>query len=44
MTVWRWVDKGILPRPVKINGRNYWREIDVQAVQEGKVKRQGGAA
>ena len=33
MTIWRWVHKGILPAPVKINGRNYWREADIAAVQ-----------
>ena len=34
MTLWRWVQKGILPHPVKINSRNYWRESDVAAAQE----------
>ncbi len=29
MTVYRWVKAGLLPRPVKINGRNYWHEADV---------------
>jgi len=34
MTEWRWTDKGILPRPIKINGRNFYREADLIAVQE----------
>lgn len=24
ITVWRWVRAGILPKPDKINGQNYW--------------------
>lgn len=34
MTLWRWVQRGILPPPVKINTRNYWRETDVDAVAQ----------
>ncbi len=26
MSVWRWLKKGILPQPIKINNRNYWRQ------------------
>lgn len=25
MTLWRHRQRGILPDPIKINGRNYWR-------------------
>lgn len=32
MTLWRWVQKGILPAPLKINGRNYWHD-DVEPVE-----------
>ena len=32
MTLWRWVQRGILPEPVKINARNYWHEADIEAV------------
>lgn len=32
MTLWRWVHKGILPRPIVINKRNFWPESAVQAV------------
>ena len=38
MTLWRWVQRGILPPPDKINGRNYWREADVAAVADKAVK------
>ncbi len=38
MTLWRWVQRGILPEPVKINDRNYWREADVAAVADKAVK------
>jgi len=29
MTIWRWIKAGIFPEPIKINGRNYWREDSV---------------
>lgn len=33
MTMWRHRQRGILPNPVKINGRNYWRQsVAEQAV------------
>ena len=34
-TLYRWVNKGILPRPVSINGRNY---IKQSAVEEAERK------
>lgn len=34
MTEWRWVKQGILPEPIKINGRNYRRKSDLLAFQE----------
>lgn len=43
MTVHRWVAKGILPEPIKINGRNYWRESDVDALLAKAAKAEGGA-
>ena len=43
MTLKRWTVAKILPPPVKINGRNYWRESDVAAVQEGRVARKVAA-
>lgn len=36
MCLWRWVQRGILPPPQKIGRRNFWREADVIAVQEGR--------
>lgn len=38
MTIHRWVERGILPPPCKINGRNYWRECDIAALQRGESK------
>ena len=38
MTLWRWVQRGILPEPVKINSRNYWRATDVEAVAGQEVR------
>lgn len=51
MTEWRWIQAGILPRPVKINGRNFHYESDLVAVpqraaeiemQKQKVKSERG--
>lgn len=38
-TVWRWVQNGTLPAPTKINGRNFWRASDVDALKQGKGAR-----
>ncbi len=32
-TIDRWIDKGILPQPEKINGRKYHRVRDLAAVK-----------
>ena len=32
VTEWRWVNQGILPRPIKINGRNYHRRSTVDGL------------
>ena len=32
VTEWRWMQKGIIPRPIKINNRNYYRQSTVNAV------------
>ena len=32
MTCWRWRRMGLLPPPVVINCRNYWRQSQVDAV------------
>ena len=34
MTLWRWQKNGKLPRPVKISGRNYFRESALLALQQ----------
>jgi predicted DNA-binding transcriptional regulator AlpA len=34
MTVFRWRQREILPPPVSINGRNFWRESTVLAIME----------
>lgn len=34
MSEYRWRKAGILPTPIKINGRNYYRESDLIAMQE----------
>ncbi len=31
MTVWRWRRAGVIPEPVSIRGRNYWRTRDILA-------------
>lgn len=33
MTEWRWRKAGILPEPIRINGRCFYRESDLLAVQ-----------
>lgn len=35
MTIHRWEKRGILPRPTKINGRNYWPEPAIAAIATG---------
>ena len=37
MTLWRWVQKDILPEPTKINGRNYWNASDIERVIQREV-------
>jgi predicted site-specific integrase-resolvase len=44
MTLHRWVQQGVIARPVKINGRNYWRESDVEALKQGRQSRDEGRA
>lgn len=31
MTIWRWRRAGLLPEPMSVRGRNYWRARDVRA-------------
>lgn len=44
MTLWRWVQAEILPAPVKINGRNYWTEADVDRVAADALRDREEAA
>lgn len=34
MTIWRWINLGIIPRPTKIRSRNYWRRGEFLAALE----------
>jgi predicted DNA-binding transcriptional regulator AlpA len=34
MTIWRWRKDGLLPAPIVIRRRNYWRSDDIAAVQK----------
>ena len=44
MTEWRWIHKkGILPKPININGRNFYRESDLIAVQERFARASAGS-
>ena len=39
MTIWRWEKAGILPEPIKINGRKYWRQsVATKICQNGAKK------
>ena len=44
MTEWRWRKAGILPEPIQINKRNFYRESDLIAVQERFAGNRGEAA
>ncbi len=35
MTVWRWTTAGLFPKPLKINGRNYWRSDEIDRFIQG---------
>ena len=46
-TIYRWIDRGILPKPVNINGRNYLRTSKVEEAErrlDGADADKGGAA
>jgi predicted site-specific integrase-resolvase len=32
VTEWRWIKRGVVPEPIKINGRNYYRQSTVNAL------------
>ena len=46
-SVWRWVNAGILPKPLKIGGMSRWRQSDIEAViakAEAAREPNGGAS
>lgn len=43
MCEWRWRESGLLPQPIKINGRCYYREADLIAVQDRHAAQSGAA-
>jgi len=44
MTEWRWRKAGILPDPIQINKRNFYRESDLIAVQDRFAAESGSEA
>jgi hypothetical protein len=46
MTIWRWVQLGSLPKPIKFsnakNARGYWRLGEVEASEAARVAKDGG--
>lgn len=43
MTVWRWIRAGIIPQPLKIRGRNFWRRGDFIAALEAAAERESAS-
>jgi len=35
VTLWRWRQEGLLPEPVTMRGRNYWRASVIEGVKGG---------
>lgn len=33
VTMWRWIQAGVIPKPIKIRNRNYWPESTVQRIE-----------
>lgn len=33
-TIWRWAEKGIFPKPIKLNNSTRWRLADVERWEE----------
>lgn len=40
MTLWRWQRNGLLPKPTRIAGRNYWPANTVEKVLETARERE----
>jgi predicted DNA-binding transcriptional regulator AlpA len=45
MTLWRWENDADLgfPKPIRINGRRYWRIADLQAFEARQASKQEAA-
>jgi predicted DNA-binding transcriptional regulator AlpA len=44
MTIWRWVRDGVIPAPIKIRNRNYWRQSGLDAAVESAAQKSSTAA
>lgn len=44
MTIWRWRQNGLLPQPIVINRRNYYRQSDIAEMQSRLSPKSGEAA
>lgn len=44
MTEWRWRKAGILPEPIQIRRRNFYRESDILDVQRRMAEAPAGGA
>jgi excisionase family DNA binding protein len=42
-TIWRWVEAGVLPKPIKIGGVSRWKLEDLEAVIEAASSRREAA-
>lgn len=42
MTLWRWRESGMLPAPIVINRRNYYRATDIADMQARMASRSEG--
>ena len=42
MTLWRWRESGLLPAPIVINRRNYYRADDIAAMQKRMAEKSAG--
>ena len=39
MSIWRWLAAGLLPRPLKIQRRNYWKLAEIRAWLDAQPRR-----
>ena len=42
MTLWRWTRAGAFPAPIRIAGRNYWREDQIRQWLQSQAGTQHG--